>query len=334
MTERDAQIEGFLAAHGWAGAKRHPLAGDASLRRYERITEDHRRAVLMDAPPGREALGPFMLIDRYLRSRGFSAPEIYAADEAAGLMLLEDLGDRRYTELIAAGSQTETLFAAAMDVLIELHGKALGDLAMESLDVATLDSGRLLGQVEILLDLYLPEVTGAPARDGQRDSFLAAWRAVLPLAEALPSVLVLYDYHAPNLMWLPDRRGLARVGLLDFQDAMIGPLAFDVVSLLENPRQDTDEALVEAMIARYLAGRPEIDARDFATAYAVLGAQRVTRNIGNFTRLWRREGKPGYMDHLPRLWRLLDHSLAHPALAPVAAWFDAAIPRDKRRWPP
>ncbi len=179
--------------------------------------------------------------------------------------------------------------------------------------------------------MYLPEITGAPATDDQRQDFLAAWRAVLPLADAIPRGLTLYDYHAPNLMWLPERRGLKRVGLLDFQDAMIGPIAFDVVSLLENPRQDTEQALAEAMIARYLAGRPEIDADDFVTAYAVLGAQRVTRNLGNFTRLWRREGKPGYMDHLPRLWRLLDHSLAHPALAPVAAWFDGAIPRDKRR---
>jgi aminoglycoside/choline kinase family phosphotransferase len=326
MTERDAQIDGFLAAHGWAGASRAPLAGDASARRYERIAEGRRRAVLMDAPPEREALGPFMLIDRYLRSRGYSAPEIYAADEACGLMLLEDLGDRRYTELTEGGFDQETLFSAAIDVLIDLH-----DEAPTGLDIARLDSDRLLAQVEILIDLYLPEITGAPASDGQRAGFLAAWRAVLPLAEAIPTTLVLYDYHAPNLMWLPERRGVARVGLLDFQDAMIGPLAFDVVSLLENPRQDIDPALAEAMAARYLDRRPEIDRGDFRAAYAVLGAQRVTRNMGNFTRLWRHEGKPEYMDHLPRLWRLLDHSLAHPALAPVAAWFDGAIPRDKRR---
>lgn len=326
MTDRDGSIEDFLAAHGWAGANRSPLAGDASRRRYERITRGRRRAVLMDAPPGREPLGPFILIDRYLRGRGYSAPEIFAADEATGLMLLEDLGDGLYSDLIERGCDTAALFAAATDLLVDLHGET-----PNGLPIAALDTDRLLGQVEILIDLYLPEITGAPASDDQRRGFLAAWRAVLPLADAIPRGLTLYDYHAPNLIWLPERRGLARVGLLDFQDAMIGPVAFDVVSLLENPRQDTEQALAEAMIARYLERRPEIDAGDFATAYAVLGAQRATRNLGNFTRLWRHEGKPGYLDHMPRLWRLLERSLGHPALAPVAAWLDEAIPREKRR---
>ena len=326
MTDRDKVIEDFLTAHGWAGANRAPLAGDASLRRYERIIMGRRRAVLMDAAGGREALDPFILIDRYLCARGYSAPQIHGADETTGLMLLEDLGDGLYTDLIDGDGDTAALFAAATDLLIDLHDETPNDLP-----IAALDTDRLLGQVEILIDLYLPEITGAPANDDQRQGFLAAWRAVLPLADAIPRGLVLYDYHAPNLLWLPERQGLKRVGLLDFQDAMIGPIAFDVVSLLENPRQDTEQALAEAMIARYLDGRPEIDADDFATAYAVLGAQRVTRNLGNFIRLWRREDKPGYLDHIPRLWRLLDHSLAHPALAPVAAWFDGAIPRDKRR---
>ena len=326
MAEREALIESFLAAQGWAGAERRPMTGDASHRRYERISAGRRRAVLMDSPPARDSLGPFMRIGEYLRARGYSAPQIYAADEAAGLMLLEDLGENRYTELIDRGDDPETLFAAAMDVLIDLH-----DSAPDGLDVPPLDGGRLLGQVELLMDWYMPEITGAPADDAQRDEFRSAWEAVLPLAEAGPSRLVLYDYHAPNLMWLPARQGLARVGLLDFQDAMIGPLAYDVVSLLENPRQDTGEALAEAMCARYLERRPEIDPADFTRAYAVLGAQRTTRILGQFIRLWRRDGKPGYLDHYPRLWRLLERSLAHPALAPVAAWFDAAIPLDKRR---
>ena len=328
MTDRDAQIEDFLAAHGWAGARRRALAGDASRRRYERVAHGRRRAVLMDAPPATEPVGRFMLIGGYLRLRGYSAPQIHAADEAAGLLLLEDLGDNRYTELIERDGDRRTLFAAALDVLIDLHDETPRDLA-----IPALDSGRLLGQVEIFIDMYLPEITGAAAGDDQRRRFLAAWRAVLPLAEACPRGLTLYDYHAPNLMWLPERRGLARVGLLDFQDAMIGPIAFDVVSLPENPRQDTEPALAAAMIARYLDGRSEIDGDDFMTAYAVLGAQRATRNLGNFIRLWRREDKPGYLDHVPRLWRLLENSLRHPALAPVAAWFDQAIPRDKRRSP-
>lgn len=327
MTEdRNSEIDDFLKVHGWAGAKREALAGDASHRRYERIVNGQRRAVLMDAAGDPESIGPFMVIDRYLRDCGYSAPEIYAADEAVGLMLLEDLGDDLYTGLIDDGEDQRPLFAAAMDVLIDLHGTTPDGLA-----VPTLDSDRLIEQLDVILDWYAPEIIGAALSNTLREDFFTAWRAVLPLVAALPTCLVLYDYHAPNLIWLPDRRGLGRVGLLDFQDAMIGPLAFDVVSLLENPRQDTDPALVDAMIARYLAARPEIDRQDFATAYAVLGAQRVTRNVGNFTRLWRRDGKPAYLDHLPRLWRLLDNSLGYPALAPVAAWFDAVLPPSSRR---
>jgi len=331
MTERDAQIDSFLAAQGWAGASRQPITGDASHRRYERISEGRRRAVLMDAPPDRESLGPFMLIGRYLRARGFSAPEIYAADEARGLMLLEDLGDDRYTKLIDDGFDQETLFAAAIDVLIDLHDERPSDLS-----IGSLDNHKLLGQVKLVIDWYMPEITGEAASEAAREAYLAAWRAVLPDAGfhgdgATPVGLVLYDYHAPNLMWLPDRQGVARVGLLDFQDAMIGPLAYDVVSLLENPRQDIEPALAEAMIARYLNRRPEIEPGEFSAAYALLGAQRTARLIGQFIRLWRRDGKPGYLDHYPRLWRRLDASLAHPALAPVAAWFEAEIPCDKRR---
>ncbi len=319
--DRDARIDAFLAAAGWTGAERRPLAGDASFRRYERIILGGRTAVLMDAPPEREDVRPFVAVDRYLAGRGYSVPAILAADEDAGLLLLEDLGDDLYETLLPDGADETALYAAAIDLLIDLHAEP-----PVGIKVPRYDAARMLDEVSRLLDWYMPAMAGTKPGDAMRAAFAEAWRAVLPLARAVPEGLVLMDYHAPNLIWLAGRQGLARVGLLDFQDATLGPLAYDVVSLLEHPRRDVAPATVEAMKARYLAGRPEIDRGAFAAAYAVLGAQRNTRIAGTFARLWTRDGKARYLDHLPRVWRLIENNLAHPALASLKDWFDDAIP--------
>ena len=326
--DRAARIDAFLAAAGWAGATRRALAGDASFRRYQRLADGDRAAVLMDAPPAHEDVRSFVAVDRYLAGRGYSVPAILAADEDAGLLLLEDLGDDLFDALLPDNADETTLYAGAIDLLIDLHAEP-----PTGLDVPRYDDARMLDEVCRLLDWYMPAIAGAEPDDACRAAFTEAWRAVLRLARAVPEGLVLMDYHAPNLIWLPDRQGLARVGLLDFQDATIGPLAYDVVSLLEHPRRDVAQATVAAMKARYLAGRPEIDRGAFSAAYAVLGAQRNTRIAGTFARLWKRDGKAGYLDHLPRVWRLLEGNLAHPALAPVKAWFDDAIPANKRGRP-
>ncbi len=325
MPDRAAEIAAFLAGNGWRGAERRQLTGDASFRRYERVFADGRRAVLMDAPPEHEDVRPFLAIARYLLARGYSAPAVLAADEAAGLLLLEDLGDDLYTGVLDAGGDEEPLYAAAVDLLVDLHRES-----PRGLDVPPYDDGRLHREVNLLIDWFLPEITGEPTPKAVRAAFTAAWREVFPLVRAVPEALVLFDYHAPNLRWLPQRAGLKRVGLLDFQDAVIGPVAYDLVSLLEDTRRDVAQATAAATIERYLAGRPEIDRDAFSTAYAVLGAQRNVRIVGTFTRLWRRDGKTHYLEHLPRVWRYIAHDLAHPALAPVRRWLDEHVAAARR----
>ena len=330
MSERERQIADFLAGHGWAGATRHALAGDASFRRYVRLVDGDRRAVLMDAPPGHEDVRPFIAIGRYLHARGYSAPEIHAADEAAGLLLLEDLGDDLYADALAAGADQEALYGAAVDVLVDLHGAPPAGPGPTGPDVPGFDDARLHREVDRLVEWFLPAASGAAAPDAARDAYTEAWAAVFPLARAAPEALVLFDYHSPNLIWLPERDGLRRVGLLDFQDAVRGPLTYDLVSLLEDARRDVPEALARAMVARYLDARPELDRAAFGAAYAIMGAQRNCRIIGTFARLWRRDGKAGYLAHMPRVWRYLERDLAHPALAPVKRWLDDRVPPDWR----
>ncbi len=321
MTERERQIADFLAGHGWDGAARHALAGDASFRRYVRLVDGARRAVLMDAPPDHEDVRPFVAIGRYLHALGYSSPEIHAADEDAGLLLLEDLGDDLYADALAAGADEESLYGAAVDLLVDLHGAPPAGL-----DVPAFDDARLHREVDRLVEWFVPAASGAEAPEAVRNAYTEAWSAVFPLARAVPEALVLFDYHSPNLIWLPERGGLRRVGLLDFQDAVRGPLTYDLVSLLEDARRDVPEALARAMVARYLDARPELDRAAFGAAYAIMGAQRNSRIIGTFARLWRRDGKAGYLAHMPRVWRYLERDLTHPALAPVKRWLDDLVP--------
>ncbi len=328
MTDRETLIEAFLERHDWASGRRDDLAGDASFRRYYRLTRNGDRAVLMDAPPDKEDVRPFVRVAEMLRRRGFAAPEILAADAASGLLLIEDLGDRSFTRVLADGGDEARLYAAAVDVLVDLHAHE-----PEADALPPYDDARLNAEADLLVDWFLPAAFGAAPSESVRAAYSAAWNAVLPVARALPEVLVLRDFHADNLMWLEERPGVRRVGLLDFQDAVVGPLAYDLVSLLEDARRDVAETTVSASIARYLAGRPEVDREAFATAYAVLGAQRNCKIIGIFTRLWRRDGKPGYLDYLGRVWGHLAGDLAHPVLAPVKRWIDDTVPPERRGWP-
>ncbi len=326
MTERAKKIADFLGTEGWSEAVRAPIAGDASFRRYERLTRGADRAILMDAPPPQEDVRPFALIARHLSALGYSAPAILAADEAAGLLLLEDLGDAIYTRVLTGpGAPDEAkLYDAAIALLADLHRQT------PPAGVAPYDEAALLEEADLLVDWYIPRQRDATPDPALRTSYDAIWRTLLPLAQIGPCVLVLRDYHADNLLWLPERGGLATVGLLDFQDALIGAGAYDLVSLLEDARRDVEPAMVEAGIAVYLAAMPELDADAFRTAYAVLGAQRNCKIVGIFSRLCVRDDKPGYLDYLPRVWRLLEGDLAHPALEPMRAWIDREIPPKHR----
>lgn len=330
---REKLIAGFLAKQGWDTAERRTLAGDASFRRYDRLSRNGARAVLMDAPPPHEDVRPFIKIDRLLRQAGLNAPTIYAADEAAGLLLLEDFGDDTYTRLIARGHDERELYALAVDVLIRAH-RVLDAPALASLP--RFEDERCIEEAMRLIEWYWPAVHGGPAPGGATRDFVEAWRASLPAARRIPDGLMIYDYHVDNLMLLPDqaeRNGIARVGLLDFQDAMRAPVSFDLMSLLQDVRRDMPAALAADCYERYLAAFPAIDRDAFSASYAIMGVQRNVRILGTFVRLWTRDGKPGYLNWLPRTWRFVETDLAHPASAPLKAWFDANLPPDLRGIP-
>jgi hypothetical protein len=331
--EREAAIAAFLEGAGWGAAIRRPLADDASFRRYDRLTApDGGSAVLMDAPPDKEAIQPFAAIAEILAHLGFSAPRVLARNVEDGLLLLEDLGDATFAKLLRDGrADAETLYTLATDTLVELHrawdrAAGLPHDPPPAYDMATLVDGEAM----LLPDWYAPAVgvaLGGTAREGYRD----AWREALTPALRVPHTLVLRDYFPDNLIHLPERDGVRACGLLDFQDARVGPCAYDLMSLLQDARRDVPARIEEAMLRRYLDARPEIEPAPFRCAYRVLAAQRHAKVIGIFTRLAHRDGKPGYRQHMPRLWRLMDGVLAaEPALTPVKAWLDTYLPAERR----
>lgn len=331
-TTLDAEVrrqrrDSFLAAAGWGAAEIRLLAGDASFRHYDRLTLSGRTAVLMDAPPPMEDVRPFIRIGRLLKGLGFSAPQILADDAEAGFLLLEDLGDRTYTRALDAGADAQALYALATDTLIALHDR-VPPSALESLPV--FEAARALREVQLLLDWYWPAHFGRPAPDNVREAFVAAWEEVLPRRRGVPESIALFDFHVDNLLVLQDRKGIEACGLLDFQDAVLAPVTFDLVSLLEDVRRDVPWDLMQAMIDRYLAANPAIAREDFMAAYAVIGGQRNTRIAGTFARLLKRDGKGWYQRFMPRVWELIAHDLAHPALAPVAAWYARHLPPAER----
>ena len=329
MTQREDLIVAFLNRHGWGKARRLPLAVDASFRRYERLTLPQHRAVLMDAPPPRENVRPFIQVAEHLTKLGYSAPDILGRDEAAGLLLLEDLGDDTFTRLLARGEDEEDLYWLAVDLLIDLHGRGRDAIPV---GVPAYDDDRFLTEVALLVDWYLPEMLGRPLAADQRDDYLRRWRDLLPTVRRVPETLVLRDFHVDNLMRLK-RPGIAACGLLDFQDAVSGPIAYDLMSLLEDARRDVDPAVAHGLKRRYLDSFPDLDREAFAASWAILAAQRHAKVIGLFTRLWRRDGKALYLRHIPRVWRLLDTALAHPRLLAVRQWLDQTLPVEQRREP-
>lgn len=330
--DREGLIAAFLAAAGWQAARREPLARDASFRRYDRLFRDGETAVLMDAPPPTENVAAFHKVALILRGLGLSAPEPYAVDEDAGLMLLEDLGDQTFTRVLNGGGDAAALYRTATDLLIALHRRYQVSDAGDDV-LSPYDDSRLLGEAALFTDWYMPAVLDASTPPEVRTAYIEGWRAALAAARAVPDSLVLRDYHVDNLMVVAGRDGVSACGLLDFQDAVIGPITYDLVSLLEDARHDVSAALASEMIDRYLSAFPGLDRAAFAASYAVLGAQRSAKIIGIFTRLCRRDGKPVYLKHIPRVWRWLEGDLEHPALAEMRDWFARAVPVDRRVTP-
>jgi aminoglycoside/choline kinase family phosphotransferase len=328
--ERQHAMAAFLAAQGWDAVAPAMLTGDASFRRYYRLADNGRRAILMDAPPPQEDIRPYVGVAAMLRGLGLSAPEVYAEDCDNGFLLIEDFGDDTYTRLLARGADETALYSLAIDTLIELQRAVAGDRPPE---LPLYDEERLLTEAALLVDWYAPSVLGAPLSAAAREDFLARWREVLPRAALPAPTLVLRDYHVDNLMLLPGRPAVQGCGLLDFQDAVCGPPSYDLVSLLEDARRDVPPALRAAMTERYLAGFPGLDREAFRRSAAILAAQRNCKIIGIFTRLWRRDGKPGYLAHITRVWRLIEEDLRDPALRPIADWLARHLPPRARRIP-
>ncbi|MBK5934051.1 hypothetical protein C8N32_10960 [Rhodovulum imhoffii] len=322
MTERAFLATRFVEASGWGAATRTTLAGDASARRYERLTDPdtNARAVLMDADTARgEDVRPFITIAEHLLALGLSAPRILARDTESGFLMLEDLGDDLYARVVPrAPDLEEMLYETATDLLANLHQTP------PPAGIAAYDPPLMAEMACQPFDWYLP-AADAGTDAGERAAFRAVVETLLRQHCDTAPVLVLRDYHAENLLWLPMRRGVAQVGLLDFQDAMAGHRAYDLISLLEDARRDVPPALAESMIARYLArtGLPEAP---FRAACAVLGAQRNLRIIGVFARLCVRDGKPGYLKLMQRVWGHLQNDLSHPALTGLRARVDRLIP--------
>lgn len=344
----------FLSAAGWAGAGARPLAGDASTRRYMRISQNGNYAVLMIAPPGAESapcppeasvaerrqlgynatarlagpnLNAFIAIGNALRATGLSAPEIYAADVRQGLALIEDLGDSLFARVIDAVDETE-IYSAAVNVLAAMRAHPPARPSTPDYTMLDYDNAALLAETELLVDWYWPLMKDGPAPNDLKAEYLEIFSGLLKKVSP-PHSLVLRDFHAENLLWLPDRKDLKRVGLIDFQDGLFGAAAYDLVSLLEDARRDVAPDLAAAMVDHYCeAARNAGDfARDaFLHDYSILAAQRNAKILGIFARLAKRDNKPRYLDLLPRVEAHFRGDLKRPGMEPLHRFFATHLP--------
>lgn len=321
MSELPEGLHQFLDTAGWADAAIDPIPGDASFRRYFRIRVGERRAMLMHAPPPHEDPRPFLDVAHWLTAHGQRAPEIFAEDAASGWVLLEDFGEDRMRDWLDANpGGEEASYAEAIDALVRLHAQPPGPFAPYDMQVYQREAG-------LLTEWYCPAMGLAVDDAGYR----AAWDAALApmLARQDPGVTVLRDYHAENIMLLsPAPDGGGAQGLIDFQDALVGHPAYDLVSLLQDARREVSAQLERQMLDRYIAATGV--GAEFEADYARLGAQRNAKIVGIFTRLWKRDGKQRYLAYIPRVWEAMERDLAHPALEPVEAWFAANIPQEIR----
>lgn len=349
--QRLHEIGSFLEHHGvQASSPIQYLQGDASARAYARTQRAGRPVILMDSPrqpdgpPVRSGLpysriahlaedvAPFVAVAKALTTANLSAPEIYALDEDLGLMLLEDFGDGVFGAELARGASQSELWTHAVDTLLALRAAPLPDETIYALPRQ--DRGCLQIEAELLIDWYWPAIKGTPVTASAREDFLGLWNALFDRILALPAGWVLRDFHSPNLIALPERNGARRTGLIDFQDALAGPAAYDLVSLLQDARVDVPAGIERQLLSYYCEKAAALDVTfdraGFEFAYAALGAQRNTKILGIFARLAKRDGKPGYLRHVPRLWDYLDRDLQHPDLAALRNWYAEHFPIAQR----
>lgn len=356
--EKLQHIDDLLAASGWNIATRHKMPADASSRRYERLSggPDGRSGLLMDMPSRpdgepvhkglpysriahlAEDIRAVEAINRGLLAQGLSAPEIHAIDTRNGLAVIEDFGAVSFRSLLDDGDRFSLCLTGAVMMLANMAQNTwpdrIGLSSGAAYQLPHYDMDALLVEAELCLDWYWPHVCGAPLHSEARDEFMVAWRDVLQLVQARTPVWVLRDFHVDNLFWLPQRHGDRKIGLIDTQDCVLGHPAYDLASLLQDVRvtipPDVEQDYYDMYVAVRGADDEDFDTGSFAAAYAILGAQRATKILGIFARLNARDGKPGYLRHLPRTSDVLEHNLRHPALGAVKAWFDRHLPRTLR----
>jgi N-acetylmuramate 1-kinase len=342
----------FLHRAGWGTAHRKFLQGDASHRRYERIEEKDRHCVLMDMPrmsdgpvirAGKpysalahlaEGVEPFIAMTKTLQQLDLSAPQIFASQPEDGFLLLEDLGPQVYFDMAARGEDMTAPMRAAIDVLVHLSARFNHPQCTKNLDALSLpayDRAALQIEVELLPDWYWPRLKNTTIAPAEHAEFLELWQPLWQHLEEGPRICALRDYHSPNLIWMPQRTGIARVGLLDYQDAVWGHPAYDLMSLLQDARRDVPQEVEAEMYTYYWQALAhtdvEYDREDFDLAYAILGAQRATKILGIFARLAERDHKPAYLAHMPRVRAYLERNLHHPYLKPLKQWFDRHLPQ-------
>jgi aminoglycoside/choline kinase family phosphotransferase len=355
--EREQERRDFVERSGWRGADIVPRPGDASTRSYARVSLNGRRAMLMDQPQAAEApaapanatpderralgynavarlaggdVGRFVATANYLRGLGLSAPEIYAADLKNGFVLIEDLGDALYADVLTDGQGDErTLYESAAEVLAALHADSAPDVLHPDKALHAYDETALLAEIDLMTEWYFPYALGRQATPDEIVEHRALWRNALAAVHEPKPVFVHRDYHAQNLLWLPERSGAARVGLIDFQDAVAGTRAYDLISLTEDARRDVPPEIADATVQRYLAATGA-DPERYMAQMAVMAAQRNAKIAGIFARLYKRDGKPRYLSYLPRVWGHLNSDLEHPAMTALKSWYDKTIPRNRR----
>lgn len=352
---RNDAIREFLSGTRWRDGARAFLEGDASFRRYETLEMKGESAILMDmparpdGPPVKNGL-PYsaiahlaediravIAINAEMKSRGYNTPAIEAFDLGHGFAIIEDLGRNVYGRMMLAGADMREPMTTAVEVLADMAGKPWpSEVSIDGnaiYHVPQYDVEAQLIEVDLLPSWFWPHIHGSDIPDGPRTELESLWTELLPLTQPEHRVWALRDYHSPNLLWLPEREGLSRVGIIDTQDCLLGHPAYDLASMLQDARVDIPFAMADELYEHYCGLRMnagKFDRASFDIAYSILGAQRATKILGIFARLSKRDGKHGYLKHIPRVSRYLERDLAHPRLAKLKAWFDHHLPAATR----
>lgn len=324
MENREKELLEFLKKCKVDDYEVEKLKADASHRRYRRLKKGEKSFIVMDAPPEKESTKEFIQMSQFLIASGFSAPEVIEHDQENGFLLLEDFGCYQVSTILAQkmfedASEME-VYTKAMDVLIKLHKMQAPSF------LANYDDQSMIKETTLFIEWYVSVINDAKLPRVMNEEYQKIVNYSLKLTKIFPKTTVLRDYHADNLMWLPERFGQQKIGLLDFQDAVLGSPIYDIVSLLEDARRDVSEEVVNAMISKYLKAFPQYNYKDFMTCYSILGAQRNLKIIGIFSRQSSKNKNPYYLSLLPRVWGHLNRDLKHPLLLPLKNWIEKALP--------